>query len=161
MKRLSVAVLLVLSGTFVGALATHSVLQGQQPPKPPAAPKEMPSYRDIVKGVLPAVVSIESKARPAARERRRGRPEIEPRTPEEFRRFFEDVPQQDFGDGGRLGFGSGFLVDPRGVILTNNHVVDGADEVIVELKDGRKFTSKDIKADPKTDLAIVRITGGG
>ena len=41
--------------------------------------------------------------------------------------------------------------------MTNNHVVDGADEVTVELRDGRKFISKDIKSDPKTDLAIVRI----
>src|SRR4051812_23364240 len=100
MKRLSVAVILVLSGTFIGALATHSMLQGQQPLKPPAVPKEMTSYRDIVKGVLPGVVSIESKARPAARDRRRGRAEIDPRIPEEFRRFFEDQPQQDFGGDG-------------------------------------------------------------
>ena len=60
-------------------------------------------------------------------------------------------------DSPELAFGSGFLIDPKGVILTNYHVVDGADQVIVELKDGRKFTSKDIHGDPKTDLAIVRI----
>src|SRR5206468_5743939 len=104
-------------------------------------------------------VSIESKARPPARDRRRGRTQLDPRRPEEFRRFFEDFqPQQDPGDGpGRLGFGSGFLVDPKGVILTNNHVVDGAEEVTVELQDGRKFTSKSIKTDPKTDLALVRV----
>src|SRR5262249_24524201 len=45
----------------------------------------------------------------------------------------------------------------KGVILTNNHVVDGAESVEVVLTDGRKFTSKDVKADVKTDLAIVRI----
>ena len=54
------------------------------------------------------------------------------------------------------GFGSGFIIDPQGVIVTNHHVVDGADEVLIELRDGRKFVSKDIKSDPKTDLAIVR-----
>src|SRR5262249_34619202 len=59
------------------------------------------------------------------------------------------------------GFGSGVVVDPKGVILTNHHVVAGADEVEVQLMDGRKFTSKDIKSDPKTDLAIVRIDAKG
>src|SRR6516165_6440928 len=42
-------------------------------------------------------------------------------------------------------------------MLTNNHVVEGADEVLIELRDGRKFVSKDIKTDPKTDLAVVRV----
>jgi len=158
-KRLSVAIVLLLVGALLGTLATRSFLQGQQPLAPPATPKELTSYRDIVKGVLPAVVSIESKAKPAARERRRGRTQLDPRVPDEFRRFFEDVqPPEDSDDGpGRLGFGSGFLVDPKGVILTNNHVVEGAEEVLVELQDGRKFTSKNIKTDAKTDLAIVRL----
>ncbi len=78
--------------------------------------------------------------------------------PEEFRRFFDF----DFGDGDeapqpRGGFGSGVLVDAKGVILTNHHVVDGAHQVVVQLSDGRKFTSRDVKSDEKTDLAIVRI----
>jgi serine protease Do len=60
----------------------------------------------------------------------------------------ERVPQQ--------GFGSGFIVDPKGLVLTNYHVVAGADEVEIQLIDGRKFTSKDFKGDPKTDIAFVR-----
>jgi serine protease Do len=107
----------------------------------------MTSYRDIVKKVLPAVVSIESQA-------------SKPRRP----RRDEDMQLPPFGgadnDDGprRIGFGSGFLVSAKGVVVTNFHVVDGADQVIVQLRDGRKFTSKDIKSDPKTDLAIVRIS---
>src|SRR6202035_2339703 len=87
---------------------------------------------------------------------------------DEFKKFFGN----DFGGPGELGdlpfempeqspghaFGSGFLVDPHGIILTNNHVVDGADEVEVQLADGRKFVSHDIHTDPRSDLAIVRIT---
>ena len=59
------------------------------------------------------------------------------------------------------GFGSGFVVDPKGYVLTNNHVVEGAEQVEVTLTDGRKFTSKDIKTDPKTDLALVKIDNKG
>jgi serine protease Do len=112
----------------------------------PAVPKEMTSYRDVVKRVLPAVVSIEArqKAMAAAAGLPRG-----------FRSPFGHLPLPDQAP--RHAFGSGFVVDPAGVICTNAHVVDGADEVEVQLQDGRKFTSRDIKRDPKTDLAIVRV----
>ena len=76
--------------------------------------------------------------------------------PDEFPRFF-DLPNEGEVPQPSGGFGSGLLVDAKGVILTNFHVVEGADKVTVQLSDGRKFTSKDVKSDPKTDLAIVRI----
>src|SRR5262249_5097508 len=65
--------------------------------------------------------------------------------------------QEELPPEANVGFGSGFLVDASGIILTNNEVVDGADQVEVALTDGRKFTSSDIKTDRNTDLAIVRI----
>jgi serine protease Do len=152
----------VVAGTFVAG----SFSKGQAPAAP-AVPKELTSYRDVVKKVLPAVVSIESRAKAlkASRPNRtpnRRRAPLDNQVPEEFRRFFETPsPDADEPPLPRGGFGSGFLVDPKGVILTNNHVVDGADQVIVELRDGRHFTSTDIKTDPKTDLAIVRIDAKG
>src|SRR5207244_3025188 len=90
--------------------------------------------------------------------------------PEEFRRVFEEFggPGVPFNQGPfgmnpdptpRLGFGSGFVIDEGGIILTNNHVVAGAEEVTVEFLDGRKFTSRDFKADRKTDIAIIRLKG--
>jgi serine protease Do len=136
-------------------------------PAPPAAVAEAPeptSYRDVVKKVLPAVVSIESRAKPTIKAKdtpkRKPSRDDQPQLPDELRRFLQ--PPDDFGDDqppddGTLGFGSGFLVDAKGVILTNFHVVEGADEVVVTLQDGRKFPSHDIKSDPMTDLAIVRI----
>jgi serine protease Do len=153
-------------GGLVGTFAAIPILRGG-PSTPPAIPKELTSYRDVVKKVLPAVVSIESKAKPVARvkspSKRRGPSFDESQVPEEFRKFFREfpnlpeMPNEQPNESPYLGMGSGFIVDPKGVIVTNYHVVDGADEVEVHLKDGRKFTSKDIKSDPKTDLAIVRI----
>ena len=104
----------------------------------------MTSYRDVVKKVLPAVVSIEAKIKPA-------KTKPLPRKPG----LAEDK------DGDSLGSGSGFLVDPKGVILTNFHVVEDADQLEVTLNDGRKFVTKDFVSDTKTDLAIVRIQPKG
>ena len=57
--------------------------------------------------------------------------------------------------------GSGVIIDRSGIVLTNNHVVEGADEVIVHLADGREFKADDIKTDEQTDLAVLRIKGAG
>ena len=59
------------------------------------------------------------------------------------------------------GLGSGVIVSQDGYILTNNHVVDGADEVQVELPDGRTFTAKVVGTDQASDLAVVKIAGEG
>jgi serine protease Do len=153
-------------GTFAAFPLFHAAMStAAQPAAPLNIPKELTSYRDIVKHVLPAVVSIQGKAKPVARKasdqpRRRFQFDDQ-RIPEEFRKFFEDMPNVPFEGGDEenpvAGFGSGFLIDPKGVVLTNHHVVDGADTVEVTLADGRKFLSKDIKVDSKTDLAIVRL----
>jgi len=161
MKRWPFAFVLLLAGALLGGLVGRSLLHGQPAVVPPV-PKELTSYRDVVKKVLPAVVSIEGKAAPTpvkARQPRKRQPADDQQMPEQFRRFFEDFGQAPFDveRNPQMGFGSGFLVDPHGVVLTNNHVVDGADSVVVTLQDGRKFTSKDIKKDEMTDLAIVRL----
>jgi serine protease Do len=57
--------------------------------------------------------------------------------------------------------GSGVIIDPAGVILTNNHVVEGGGKIMVRLSDGREFNATEVKRDPKTDLAIIRIKGAG
>jgi serine protease Do len=129
-----------------------------------AVPKELTSYRDVVRGVLPAVVSIEARPKAALTT---AKPPSEappqggfPMLPEELRKEFERFHKQPLPDPDTTpghAFGSGFVVDPSGVICTNDHVVHGADEVEVQLPDGRRFTSRDIKRDPKSDLAIIRI----
>jgi serine protease Do len=104
------------------------------------------SYRDIVKRVLPTVVSIQAKLKAG----KKG--QLPPDVPEEFRKRLEQ--QQDDGV---IGFGSGCVIDPAGLVLTNHHVVEGADIVEVTLTDGRKFTAKEVKSDAKTDVAIVKL----
>jgi serine protease Do len=154
MKRVSLVVALLMFGGAAGVVS-HSLLQGQAPRErpAPAVAREIVSFRDIVKKVLPGVVSIEAQS--TGNSGRRGRREEDTQFPDGPGRF--GGPRFAADGPVRVGFGSGFLVDAKGVVLTNNHVVDGADQVVVQLRDGRKFTSKDIKADPKTDLAIVRI----
>ena len=75
-----------------------------------------------------------------------------------FRRFFDDfsgeVPDREFK---QMGLGSGVLIDPEGYILTNEHVVDGADKISVTLPDGRNFQGELKGQDPRSDLAIIKI----
>ena len=169
MKRatqLSVAAAGLLTLGGLGGYFTVPLLQGQTPANnPPAITyREPSSFRDVAKKVLPAVVSVETKGKatktkPVAGAPRRQLPDGV-QVPEEFRRYFEgmeEMPER----GPRHGFGSGVIVDPKGIVLTNHHVVAGADEVEIQLMDGRKFVSKDIKSDPKTDLAIVRFDAKG
>ncbi len=76
----------------------------------------------------------------------------------ELRRFFrERPPMPSIPQPLPEGVGSGVIIDPSGIILTNNHVVQQAGKIVVRLHDGREFEAKEVKRDPKTDLAIVRI----
>jgi serine protease Do len=154
----------------IGGMTLSAHLHGQAPPAahatqplPAVTPKLFESYRDVVKRIVPAVVSIEARTavKPGTDQPRRPAPQLPPGVPEEFRRFFEGMEESRPRQLPQVGFGSGVVVDPAGVILTNNHVVAGADTVEVEFQDGRKFTSTDIRHDPKTDLAVVRIKGDG
>jgi serine protease Do len=177
MRRKSLVSLFLAAAVLVGVVLGGSFLMGQVKTSP-AVPKELTSYRDVVKTVLPAVVSIERRFKPLARSQSSGPQKQGPQmhqffkgfafpglpnnqqVPEEIRKFLEEFQKQPFQTPQmprQHGFGSGFILSPQGVIVTNHHVVEGADEVLIELRDGRKFTSKEIKSDPKTDLAIIRV----
>ncbi len=169
MKRWSVfalalVIVVVAGGLLLGPIWTSHALQQST-----GFPKELMSYRDVVKKVLPAVVSLEAHVKPKAvakTQRPQGRPQLPEGVPEEFRKFFEDYGRSPFGpfaipEMPRQGFGSGFFVGADGAILTNLHVVDGAESVTVTLQDGRQFVSKDIKGDRRSDLAILRIDAKG
>jgi serine protease Do len=71
-----------------------------------------------------------------------------------FERFFRDQPQQR-----RRSLGSGVIVDPNGYVITNNHVIENAEEIEVQFSDERRFKAELVGADPPTDLAVLQIVG--
>jgi serine protease Do len=121
--------------------------------------KYITSFAPIVKKVAASVVKVNI----ATKSKTIAAPETPFGNDDFFRRFFGN--QVDPGaHGGRTfrtpkehGLGSGVIVDKDGYILTNNHVVDGADTIKVTLNDGREFTAKVVGRDPKTDVAVLKI----
>jgi len=113
------------------------------------------SFTNLAEAVTPAVVRIESR-RPGVVSPVAGQ------VPEAFRRFFPDVP--DGGNGGepqdRVGSGSGFIVTEDGYILTNNHVVEGSNQLTVYFPDRRYFPATIVGTDPFTDIAVIKIDAG-
>ena len=111
------------------------------------------SYADVVDRVAPAVVTIRSASR--SRAPRQFPFFNDPCLGDLFGRMFGEPPAQRGQV--RLGLGSGVVVRPDGYILTNHHVVDGADEISVELSNRRSFSAKVIGSDPPSDLVVLKI----
>ncbi len=133
------------------------------------------AFRSVSQQVLPSVVSIENrpkpvpiKSQPSSPLQRPIPPGVNPFQGTPFEDFFKDgPPQRQFGFRAqprmprepRAGAGSGVIVDAAGLILTNHHVVRGDGEIIVRLQDGREFKADRLWMDPKTDIAVVQISG--
>jgi len=124
-------------------------------------------FADLVDRVMPAVVSVEVKyanvADAGGDGDQPGMPDLPDDSP--FRDFFKQFPQFKNGmPGGQqpqrhpgMALGSGFIISADGYAVTNNHVVQNADEVSVKMKDGTEYKAKVIGTDPKTDLALIKI----
>ncbi|MEH6435113.1 Do family serine endopeptidase [Massilia sp. DD77] len=132
----------------------------------PAATVSLPDFTRIAAQNGKAVVNIRVAGTNRANRGGNGMPRLDPSHPfYEFFRQFQD-PRYGNGGGGReapvvFGAGSGFIVSPDGVILTNAHVVQGADEVTVKLQDRREYRAKVLGSDPKTDVAVLKIEAKG
>jgi serine protease Do len=114
------------------------------------------AFASVAEHVKPSVVYIRSgRKAETARRSPQSRPRMQ--VPPGFEEFFRGLPPMQEEPRFREGSGSGFIVSQDGYILTNNHVVDGSDQVTVRLLDRREFKAKIIGTDPNTDLAVLKI----
>ena len=141
----------------------------------PAAAQGLPDFTELVEKVGPAVVNIRTTERKSAARSGPGG-DLDEEMLEFFRRFGIPIPNRPNpgpsprtprptppgeGDSQPRGVGSGFILNADGYVMTNAHVVDGADEVIVTLDDKREFKAKIIGADKRSDVALVKIEASG
>jgi serine protease Do len=165
----AVALVLFVAGGAVAMLGAH--VNAQQVPAANApVVRGLPDFTELVEQVGPSVVNIRTLEKVRQPESGAGGPDEEMQ--ELFRRFFgvpmPNVPRQgprpnrpQLEESQPRGVGSGFILTADGFIMTNAHVVDGADEVVVTLTDKREFKAKIVGADKRTDVAVVKISATG
>jgi len=148
------------------AMAVPAVAQVQVQTPPPASVRGLPDFTDLVEQVGPSVVNIRTMEKMASRGGMNG---MDEEMLEFFKRFGVPIPNmprqprqpRSQEDEQPRGVGSGFIVSADGYVMTNAHVVDGADEVIVTLTDKREFKAKIVGTDKRTDVAVVKIEATG
>ena len=124
------------------------------------------AFRDVAKAMKPSVVSIRAKQEPKEMARNNGQRPSRPGLPPMFRDF-ESLFGDDLGFdmpedmGGGESQGSGFIASTDGYVLTNNHVVAGADSITVILSDNRKLKAKVVGTDPDSDIAVLKVEATG
>jgi serine protease Do len=138
------------------------------PMAPAALAQPAPSFADLAERLLPGVVNISSSQTVTARGDRLG-PEVPmfpPGSP--FEQFFKDFLEKNrpgqHGEGAPQmpprklqSLGSGFIVDPAGIVVTNNHVIEGADEITVTLQDNTSLKATVLGRDERTDIAVLQV----
>ncbi len=129
------------------------------------------AFRVTARSLQPAVVMIRTEGRATTGNNPMDGRDLQKQfrfnNPEDLNKFFDQMPEMRrffnrpsaMPMPGKSGIGSGVIIDSSGIIITNNHVVSGGGEVTVRLHDGREFVAKEVKVDPKTDIAVVRIEG--
>ena len=156
-----VVTLAVMLGIVVGGRAASRSEAPRAPATdaapPPAAATQIPlqsnTFARIAEAIKPAVININTISRGGAL----GRTPFEEFFGEEFfKRFFGEVPERI----PQRSLGSGVVVDPSGIALTNAHVIEGATSIEVISPDGRKHKAKVVGADKKTDLAVLKLDDG-
>ena len=148
---------LIVAGTMTPARAVSAMTTPAAVPAAAVTPAIVPpagiSFADIAERLNPSVVNIDATSRSRPRPRRRL---MVPDGPDLFER---PTPREQ--DGPRRGAGTGFIIDPQGFILTNHHVIDGADRIMVRLTDGRSVRAEAVGSDPDTDIALIKIDAPG
>ena len=160
-RKILFASFITASVAWVTWYAPTSVARAEAP----ALVTGLPSFTALVDAVGPSVVNIRAVEKVKARSGGAG---IDPHMLEFFRRFgmpippgFGEAPAQESERSRPRGVGSGFVISADGYIMTNAHVIEGADELVVTLPDQREFTAKVVGSDSRTDVAIVKIEAEG
>ncbi|MGH7376531.1 MAG: trypsin-like peptidase domain-containing protein, partial [Candidatus Methylomirabilales bacterium] len=125
------------------------------PPGPSGRPglEEDPAFIRLAESVTPAVVNIRTQSLPRGRRSPRSSPlPLDPF----FREFFEQAPEGGRG-AEQTSLGSGVIIDKRGFVLTNNHVIKEADAILVRLANRKEYPARVIGQDPRTDVAVIRV----
>ena len=158
-----------------GGIGWYSSAQAQAQVPPMAAPAPelvigLPDFTRLVDQVGPAVVSVQAEvggASGAMVQRGQQQQPGDEQIPEFFRRFFgpEGMPMPGMPDGGSrprgVSQGTGFIISADGYVLTNHHVVEGANTVRIKLSDRREFTAKVVGSDEQSDVALLKIAATG
>lgn len=159
-NQLTLIAVALVSIVFGLALASRFDLMGSPAASNTVTPQTLPaSFAGLVKAVSPAVVNISTvrTIKGGGRVFRHFMGPFDKKDP--FRDFFEKFfgdqsPERDLK---QRSLGSGFIIDKDGYIITNNHVIERADQIKVRLADEREFSAEIIGRDPKTDLALIKI----
>ena len=120
------------------------------------------SFADLVENLSPAVVSIASTTIITNNNSQNQMPQFPEGSPfdEFFKDYFDNERRNSPSQRPMTGLGSGFIIDKAGIIVTNNHVIEGADEITVIMSDQTEFTAELLGRDPKADLAVLKIEPG-
>ena len=170
----AIASMFAITGLLVGAFITGTLdFSPTSIAAVPQVSKELPSsqvgdldrgFAPIIKTVRPAIVNITASSRAMPTQRHRPKPfDHDPFGQDPSMPWWDGLPIPQFpqppGNPRGMGMGSGVIVSPDGYIMTNHHVIDGAEDVSVTLIDKREFTGRVIGSDPQTDLAVIKISG--
>jgi serine protease Do len=146
------------SGFFSGQETSSSLTQNQSsnaaPPAPIVVDGVRQSYADVVEKTSPAVVTIDAEQKSKANVSAQDNPLLDDPQPREF---FKNLPQQQQRPQIQRGIGSGVIVSADGTILTNFHVVNGAEKITVTMNNNNTFTAKIVGSDRASDLAVLKI----
>lgn len=143
---------------FVG-LTQSAGFSADTPPRRESL-QALPDFVSLARKLAPILVNVSTRQK-VSREQGDSSPFGENDPFGEFwRRFFGQPFGAPRGGGMQEQLGSGFIIDAKGIVVTNNHVVENADKITVKLSDERQFEGKLVGRDPKTDLAVIRIGDG-
>ena len=120
------------------------------------------SFADLVENLSPAVVSIASTTIVKNNDSQNQIPRFPEGSPfdEFFKEYFDNERRNSPSQRPMTGLGSGFIIEKEGIIVTNNHVIEGADEITVIMSNQQEFSAELLGRDPKADLAVLKIDPG-